>query len=100
MRRTSDVSAGALAAMVVAGLGIAVWATVASGMLPLTAFITPGPEGPAASLIVEDFGAGAFHGSETGYDGQQAYPIARFFPDLEAAAPHTDAPRYRMLRVL
>lgn len=82
----------------------ALLATVLALLLGLGAIepvelVTPGELGPSAAVIREDFGAGAVPAGETGYDGQQFYAAARFFPDLEAAAPHLDAPRYRLLRI-
>jgi hypothetical protein len=35
----------------------------------------------------------------TGYDGQQFYAIARYFPHLHRAAHFLDLPRYRLLRI-
>jgi hypothetical protein len=70
------------------------------GALEPVDLVTPGERGPSAAVIREDFGAGAVPAGKTGYDGQQFYAIAREFPDLDAAAEHLEAPRYRLLRIL
>lgn len=70
-----------------------------SGAVEVADLVTPGGRGPSRAVIAEDFGPEAVPADQTGYDGQQFYAIARFFPDLDAAAPHLDAPRYRLLRI-
>jgi hypothetical protein len=88
------------AVLCVAVLGLALLALLVSGALQVHQLVTPGGQGPSAQVIAEDFGANAIDPETTGYDGQQSYAIARAFPDLDAAAEHTDSPRYRMLRIL
>jgi len=74
-------------------------ALLLSGAIRVVDLITPGALGPSAELIRQDFGPASVPDDETGYDGQQFYAIAREFPDLQAAADHLDAPRYRLLRI-
>jgi hypothetical protein len=81
-------------------LGVALAAAFASGSLTLVELLTPGGLGPAAPLIVEDFGPDHVDPDLTGYDGQQVYAIARQFPDLDAASESLDKPAYRMLRIV
>lgn len=69
------------------------------GAIEPVELVTPGGRGPSAHVIRQDFGTDAVPADETGYDGQQFYAVARYFPDLDAAAPHLDAPRYRLLRI-
>lgn len=82
------------------GLALAMALAIGFGVVSLPSLITPGGLGPAADLIAKDFGADAVEPELTGYDGQQVYAIARYFPDLDAAAEHLDRPAYRMLRIL
>lgn len=89
-----------LALLSVGALAVAMVILLVSGSLKVHQLVTPGGRGPSAEVIAEDFGAWANDPEATGYDGQQTYAIARYFPDLDAAADHTDSPRYRMLRIL
>lgn len=83
-----------------ATLFITVVAMIAAGAVGPADLITPGERGPSARVIADDFGDAALPAGKTGYDGQQTYAIARYFPDLDAAAEQTDSGRYRMLRIL
>ncbi|MBW3557513.1 MAG: hypothetical protein KY454_11325 [Actinobacteria bacterium] len=87
---------------VVVGLAVGLAAAVlwATGERRGVDYLISGGQGPSASVIYEDFGPGSAPPGRTGYDGQQFYAIARYFPDLDAAAGQLDAPRYRLLRVL
>lgn len=53
----------------------------------------------SAPLIEKDF-AGRSLPSGIGFDGQQVYAIARFFPDIRAASPYLTNPRYRLHRIV
>ena len=83
----------------VAALGSACAVLMASGARTAAQFLDPGALGPSAAIIRRDFGAGAVPAGRTGYDGQQFYAIARFFPHLSQAARYVDLPRYRLLRI-
>jgi hypothetical protein len=74
-------------------------ALLLSGARSAASFLDPGALGPSADLIRTDFGASAVPAGRTGYDGQQFYAIARFFPHLRHAAQYLDLPRYRLLRI-
>ncbi len=89
-----------LALAVAMALGVAVAVLWATGQRTGLDYLVPGGAGPSAAVIQEDFGPGSAPPGRTGYDGQQFYAIARYFPDLDAAAEQLDAPRYRLLRVL
>lgn len=89
-----------LAAVAGFGLALALTVAVASGVISLVSLITPGGGGPSAAVISEDLGPQWVANDLTGYDGQQVYAIARYFPDLPAASEHLDAPAYRLLRIL
>lgn len=71
---------------------------LALGTMHPTDLVVAGQQGPSVGIITEDFGPPT--NPRPGYDGQQVYALARTFPDLDAAAPHLDAPRYRSLRIL
>jgi hypothetical protein len=89
----------AMAVTSAAALGAACAALLATGTRSAAAFLDPGALGPSAAIIRRDFGPGAVPAGRTGYDGQQFYAIARFFPHLTRAARYLDAPRYRLLRI-
>lgn len=93
-------SPNALAATVVLALTAVFAILFATAELEPGDLVRSGGHGPSRDVIVEDFGTATIDPNASGYDGQQTYAIARFFPDLEAAAHHLDTPRYRMLRIL
>jgi hypothetical protein len=74
---------------------LAIGALIGSGVLEAHQLVTPGGQGPSAEVMRADFGPDAVDPEATGYDGQQTYAIARHFPDLDAAAAHTDSAWYR-----
>jgi hypothetical protein len=82
-----------------AALGAACAALLATGTRSAVSFLDPGALGPSNGIIGRDFGPGAVPAGRTGYDGQQFYAIARFFPHLSRAARYLDLPRYRLLRI-
>lgn len=88
-----------IAARIALLIALTLAALLLSGAIRVVDLITPGALGPSAELIRQDFGPASVPDDETGYDGQQFYAIAREFPDLQAAANHLDAPRYRLLRI-
>lgn len=90
--RLALLAAGALAAGLLIG--------TLSGQLSLVELITPGGSGPSVDVVRADFGPEWVANELTGYDGQQVYAIARFFPDVRSASEHLDAPAYRLLRIL
>lgn len=79
---------------------LAISALIGSDLLEAHQLVTPGGQGPSAQVILADFGPDAVNPEATGYDGQQTYAIARHFPDLDAAAEHTDSAWYRMMRIV
>lgn len=89
-----------LTTVAVLALTLALAFAVVSGVVPLATLITPGGGGPSAAVVAEDLGSQWVANDLTGYDGQQVYAIARYFPDLTAASEHLDAPKYRLLRIL
>jgi hypothetical protein len=96
----SELRPAASVGVKVAGLLATVLAILlVTGVVEVVDLITPGGRGPSRAVIAEDFGPDAVPLDRTGYDGQQFYAAARYFPDLDAAAPHLDAPRYRLLRI-
>lgn len=80
-------------------LGAALATALASGVVQPVDLLLPGREGPAAALIRRDFPGTAFR-NEVGFDGQQYYALARFFPHLDRAAPWLDDPQIRSQRIL
>jgi hypothetical protein len=82
-----------------AALGTACAVLLGTGTRSAVSFLDPGALGPSAAIIRRDFGSAAVPAGRTGYDGQQFYAIARFFPHLSRAAHYLDAPRYRLLRI-
>lgn len=89
-----------IAAVTVLGLSLALGILLVSGAVRPSSLVTPGGIGPAAEVMREDFGSDAVDPTLTGYDGQQVYAAARYFPDLDEASQHLDQPRYRLLRIL
>lgn len=87
---------GALAGALVA---LAVGAVLLSPWVSAPDFLLPGTRGPATALIRRDF-PGARIRNEVGFDGQQYYALARFFPHLGWAAPYLDDPQIRAQRIL
>ena len=92
--------AGRVGGLTVAVLTLAIGVMLLSGALQPVDLVTPGGRGPSAAVLEADFGVANVPADRTGYDGQQFYAIAREFPDLDAAAVHLDAPRYRLLRIV
>lgn len=88
--------AGGLAALLV---GLPVAALLAVGAVAPVDLLLPGRRGPSAALIRRDFPGARFR-NEVGFDGQQYYALARFFPRLDRAAPYLDDPQVRAQRVL
>jgi hypothetical protein len=87
---------GARAAAIVAvSLGIA----FLSGAAAPVDLLLAGNKPPAGEVLVDDFGSTVDH-DRFNYDGTYVYLVARYFPDIEAAAEVVPGARYRLTRIL
>lgn len=82
------------------GLTIPMLLLVAAGRVEPIHLVQPGPLGPSAAMIEEEFGPDAFVRDDVGYDGQMFWVVAHHFPDLDEATPGLDQPSYRLQRIL
>lgn len=94
--RFAPVCVGAAVALLV---GLPLVLVLASGVVEPVDLLLPGQHGPSAALIRRDFPGATFR-NDVGFDGQQYYAIARFFPHLDRAARYLDDPQIRSQRVL
>lgn len=90
--------AGGLGVRAALLLAAVLGALVLAGALDPVQLLLPGEKGAGGAVLVEDFGADRIPDGY-GYDGQQYYLAARFFPDIDAAGEVVGGPRFRLLRI-